>query len=173
MESSFLIVAGLSLLGLTVRTGYELLKKAGKVDPHNRAVFATVFVAMGVMLASWPVMGPRDPWRIALPAFARWIGLGGAGAGLALAIGGLVQLRGVENIDHLVTTGLYARLRHPIYLGFILWIFGWTAANGAILSLAVGLAAIANILYWRHLEERALESSYGTAYRLYRQATWF
>ena len=36
-----------------------------------------------------------------------------------------------------------------------------------------GLAGIANILYWRHLEEGALESLFGEAYRVYRRATWF
>jgi protein-S-isoprenylcysteine O-methyltransferase Ste14 len=79
----------------------------------------------------------------------------------------------VENIDHLVTTGLFSRIRHPMYAGFILWIVGWVVRDGAVVSLAVGLVGIGNILYWRRLEERALESGYGEVYRTYRQQTWF
>ena len=103
----------------------------------------------------------------------RWIGFGAAAAGAALAVGGLLQLRGLENIDHLVTTGLYSRLRHPMYAGFVLWIGGWVMAHGAVVSACVGLAAIGNVLYWKHLEEDALESLFGEDYRAYRRATWF
>jgi len=173
MDGTYLLVAGLCLIGLAIRSSYELLKKAGKVDTKNTAVFAVVFVAMGLMLASWPVMCPLDPWRIAFPGVVRWLGLGVVTAALALAVGALVQLRGLENIDHLVTTGLFSRIRHPMYTGFVLWIVGWVVRHGAVASLALGLVCIGNILYWRRLEEDALESQYGEDYRRYRSGTWF
>jgi protein-S-isoprenylcysteine O-methyltransferase Ste14 len=173
MNTIYLLVAGLCLCCLAIRTGYELLKKAGRVDARNRAIFIVVFVAMCVMLMSWPAMCPRDPWRIAVPGIVRWLGLGMATTALVLALGGLVQLRGVENIDHLVTTALFSRIRHPMYAGFILWIVGWVVRDGAVVSLAVGLVCIGNILYWRRLEESALETRYGEDYRTYRQRTWF
>jgi len=75
-------------------------------------------------------------------------------------------------IDHLVTTGLFAAVRHPMYLGFTLWIVGWALFQGAVVGLAVGLVGIANILLWRHLEERHLEAHYGEAYRACRSRTW-
>jgi protein-S-isoprenylcysteine O-methyltransferase Ste14 len=173
MDSTYLVVAGLCVAGVMIRTGYERLKLAGNVETKNRAIFAVVFVAMCVMLASWPAMCPLDPRRVPLPAIVRWIGVGAVTTGVALAIGGLVQLRGLENIDHLVTTGLYSRLGHPMYAGFLLWIAGWIVAYGAVVSLAVGVACIGNVLYWRRLEERALESSYGDVYWKYRRGTWF
>ena len=173
MVTTYLIVVGLCLIGLMIRTSYELLKKAGRPGTKNNVIFALVFVAMCVMLASWPVMCPLDPWRIACPGTVEWIGLAVVTAALALMIGGLAQLRGLENIDHLVTTGLFSRLRHPMYAGFVLWIVGWVVCYGAVASLAVGLVCIGNILYWRRLEEGALESRYGEAYRVYRQGTWF
>ncbi len=88
-------------------------------------------------------------------------------------VGALAQLRGVENVDHLVTTGLFSRLRHPMYTGFILWILGWATFHGAAPSLLPGLLGIANVLYWRHLEELKLESTYGDAHRTYLRSTWF
>jgi protein-S-isoprenylcysteine O-methyltransferase Ste14 len=167
------VATALCLLALTVRTGYEVGKRRGRVDLHHRGLFVVVFVAMVTMLLAWPMMCPHDPWRIAVPALVRWLGRGLVGVALALAVGGMVQLRGVEDIDHLVTTGLYARLRHPMYAGFILWIVGWATTYGALVSLGVGALGIANILYWRHLEEDALEARYGETYRGYRLATWF
>jgi len=169
---TYLLFAGLCLIGLTIRTGYEWLKKAGRVDTNNKAIFAMVFMAMCFMLASWPTMCPRDPWRIAFPGILHTIGIVTVIAGLALAIGGLIQLRGLENIDHLVTTGLYSRIRHPMYMGFILWIVGWVVCYGAIVSLVVGLVCIANILYWGHLEERALEVQFGQDYRDFSRKTY-
>ena len=43
-----------------------------------------------------------------------------------------------------------------MYTGFVLWILGWSTYHGAIVSLAIGLVGIANILYWRRLEEARL-----------------
>lgn len=173
MHTIYLPIAGLCLICLGVRTSYELLKKNGRVDTENKAVFTVVFVAMCLMLGSWPAMGPNDPVRLVVPAFVRLSGFGLVAAGLMLAVGGLVQLRGLENIDHLVTSGLYSRLRHPMYSGFVLWIVGWSLAFGGVVTLAVGTLCIANILYWRSLEEVAMQARFGEAYRAYRKGTWF
>jgi protein-S-isoprenylcysteine O-methyltransferase Ste14 len=171
-RTTFFVVAGLCLVGLAIRTGYEMLRQAGRVDTMSKPVFGVVFAAMVTMLLSWPAMCRLDPWPVAVPGAARWVGLALVAVALLLAVGGLVQLRGLEGIDHLVTTGLYARVRHPMYAGFILWIVGWVLHSGAGATLALAPIGVANILYWRWLEERALESRYGDTYRHYRQATW-
>jgi len=84
-----------------------------------------VFAAMCLMLLSWHFLGPLDPLLLSLPGIVRRVGLAGWVVGLDLAVGGVIQLRGLENIDHLVTSGLFSRLRHPMYTGFVLWILGW------------------------------------------------
>jgi protein-S-isoprenylcysteine O-methyltransferase Ste14 len=173
MDNGFYIFLALFLVSLIVRTGYELLKEVGKVKPENNLVFAFVFASMCVLWFSWFGLCPLDPFRINVPDLVRWGGLVLFVAGLILAFGALFQLRGVENIDHLVTSGLFARLRHPMYTGFVLWILGWSIYHGAIASLAVGLMGIANILYWRRLEDARLLARYGEAYQRYRLATWF
>ncbi len=173
MDSMYPVAAVTCVIALGVRTTYEALKRAGRVRTENPAIFAAVFVAMVAMLGSWPVVCPLDPWRVATPVVLEWLATGLLVAAFGLALGGLAQLRGLEGIDHLVTTGLFARLRHPMYTGFILWMVGWVARSGAPASSVIGLAAIANILFWRHLEEEALESRYGSEYRLYRGRTWF
>jgi protein-S-isoprenylcysteine O-methyltransferase Ste14 len=173
MKKVFLIALGLYLVGLIIRTGYEILKKAGKVNPKSKILFIIVVLGMCLFWVDWFIMCPQDPLHIVLPSFLRWIGLGLFVIGWGLASGALIQLRGVENIDHLETTGLFSKLRHPMYLGFILWIFGWAIYHGAPVSLIAGFAGIGNILYWRHLEEEHLRKAYGEQYIDYRKQTWF
>jgi hypothetical protein len=76
MNSAYLVVAGVCLVCLVVRTGYELLKERKQVNTRNKAIFAAVFVAMCLMLSSWPGMALADPSRAALSGLgtARSIG---------------------------------------------------------------------------------------------------
>ena len=172
MNSDYAFFLVLYLAGLIIRAGYELLKKAGRVNPEGRILFGVVLVAMLTLWVSWFGMCPLDPWRITMPDPFRYTGLAVLLAGWSLAIGALIQLRGVENIDHLVTTGLFSKLRHPMYTGFIFWILGWATYHGAVVSLFFGLLGIGNILFWRRVEEEKLESRYGTDYREYRKRSW-
>jgi protein-S-isoprenylcysteine O-methyltransferase Ste14 len=158
---------------LPVRTSYELLQKAGRLDPGSRALFVTILLDMILLWGSLFTLCSADPARLVLSALIRRTGPAALVVGLVLAVGALIQLRGVENIDHLVTTGLFGVVRHPMSLGFILWILGWAVFQGSVVGLALGLVGIANILLWRHLEERHLETRYGDAYRTYWAVTWF
>jgi protein-S-isoprenylcysteine O-methyltransferase Ste14 len=173
MKTGYLVFLGLYFLGLMIRAIYEQLKKAGRVNPKNMAIFAIVSFAMCLMWASWFNMCPLDPLQFSLPRIVRWFGFGAFLVGLGFSIGAVIQLRGLENINHLVTKGLFSKIRHPMYVGFILWIFGWAIYHGAAISLFVGFVAIVNILYWRTQEERELESNYGEVYLEYRKRTWF
>jgi protein-S-isoprenylcysteine O-methyltransferase Ste14 len=73
----------------------------------------------------------------------------------------------------LVTRGLYARLRHPIYL------FGSGAYFGALLALQVwpivaGWLALLPLEVLRaRRESRLLAATFGDAYAEYRRKTWF
>ncbi len=173
MISDFTIFLTVFLVCLATRMTYEFFKKAGRVDLKNKFLFGVIFTAMCLLWISWFSMCPLDPGRIDLPAVAHWAGLAITLTGLGLAVGALIQLKGLEDIDHLVTTGLFSKLRHPMYTGFICWIVGWSVYHGATISFAVGIAGIACILYWRHLEEVALASYYGDRYTEYRRTTWF
>lgn len=173
MNAAYLACVGFYVAGLLIRDGYEVLKKTGRIDTTDTRVFAFVFTSMCVMWVSWFAMGLLDPTNLAVSDVLLWVGLGAVVLGSVLAVGGVWQLRGVENIDHLVTSGLFARIRHPMYVGFLLWILGWGLYQGAAASLAIGTLGIASILWWRHLEERELESHYGEVYAEYQTSTWF
>ena len=173
MESSYLTLVLVFIVSLFIRTGYELLKEARKINPESKLIFAIILAVMCALWASWFDLCPSDPFQVSLPEAVRWGGFVLFGVGMILAVGALAQLRGLENIDHLVTTGLFSRIRHPMYSGFVLWILGWSIYHGAIVSFAFGLVAISNILYWQHLEELRLLAQYGDTYNRYRLTTWF
>lgn len=173
MNAVYMVLVVLCLIGLVIRSGYELLKNAGRVDTKTKIVFAVVFVGMCLMLMSWPFLGLLAPSQRISPIAIRWIGLFVSAAGICLAVGGLFQLKGLENIDHLVTSGLYTKLRHPMYTGFILWIVGWVIYNVTLVNSILGLLCILNILYWRMLEEKKLEAQFGDEYRRYERRTYF
>jgi protein-S-isoprenylcysteine O-methyltransferase Ste14 len=173
MKTDYTVLLSIFAVCLTIRTSYELLKKTSKIKSENKIFFIIVLIAMILLWASWFGMCAIDPYSMDLPDTIRTIGLILLLAGLALAFTALFQLRGVENIDHLVTTGLFSLIRHPMYTGFILWIVGWSVYHGAAISLVAGIVGIANIVFWGRLEEQRLRSLYGERYLQYRGQTLF
>lgn len=173
MKTAYLVFASFYLLGLIIRAVYEQLKKNDHIDPKNKITFTIVFFAMCLLWASWFNMCPLDPIQLIIPKVVKWTGFCAFLLGLCLAIGAFIQLRGLENISNLVTKGLFSKIRHPMYAGFILWILGWAIYYGAVASLFLGIVGIVNILYWKRSEERELESAYGEKYIGYKNRTWF
>lgn len=73
----------------------------------------------------------------------------------------------------LVTTGIYAKIRHPVYvfgglawLGALLALLGWPA-------LSIGLIVAVVEFVRARREERVLATTFGPAYAAYRSKTWF
>lgn len=173
MNIKYFVLLVIFLICLHLRTAYELLKRRGGLNPQNKIIFAVVFAAMTLMWISWFAMCPIDPLHLVLPQPVRILGFGIQVAGVVLAVVAVVQLRGLENIKRLVTTGVYSKLRHPMYVGFISWIIGWSLYHDAVASFVAGLAGVANILFWQRLEDEKLEEVFGREYLDYRRAAWF
>jgi protein-S-isoprenylcysteine O-methyltransferase Ste14 len=73
----------------------------------------------------------------------------------------------------LVTHGLYARFRHPLYLFVDLTVVGLSLALAQPLLLVIVLVAALIQIYRSRKEDRLLEEKFGEAYREYKKRTWF
>lgn len=130
----------------------------------------------------------------ALPAWLVYSGRGLAAASDAAGVSGLLLLgagsavllwcvvafhrRGRGTLapwsppQRLVTSGLYAYSRNPMYLGVLLVLAGWTLFARSPLLAAYGLVvALAFHLRVVFAEEPALERAFGDEWRSYRACT--
>ncbi len=83
---------------------------------------------------------------------------------------GIAELNPGHESSSVVRTGVYARLRHPRYLLYMLMTLSMAFLTGAV---AIFLLAILNILMYQilaPLEERKLLDQYGPQYRDYQRA---
>ena len=120
-------------------------------------------------------LADRLGWMpLGFPDAARWIGVGLVAFGLAIRITAMARLgsrfapEAVVQREHaLETSGLYALVRHPGYLG------AWLAALGSVLAFSSAVAmpllvAFAWLLSQRARKEDALlERHFGGPYRAY------
>jgi protein-S-isoprenylcysteine O-methyltransferase Ste14 len=91
-------------------------------------------------------------------------------AGVAAA--GTVTRRRSRTVQRLVTYGIFAWVRNPLYVGnFLIWM-GFTIISGVLwfLPLAIVIFAIEYSLIVRY-EEGVLESIFGAEYLAYKQTT--
>jgi len=73
---------------------------------------------------------------------------------------------------HLVTRGLYSRLRHPIYVFGCLAYFGGLVALQVWPILVAWLALTPIEVVRARREDRVLADAFGPAYAAYRRKTW-
>jgi protein-S-isoprenylcysteine O-methyltransferase Ste14 len=157
------------VLCLALRCRYEVLTRRGVENPGERLVI----VAMFVLWPTWFAMTVLDPSSLGVPTQWRWIGLALTVVGAGMVVVAFGHLRALIHPEALVTTGLFTKIRHPVYLAFMLWLVAWPVYQDAAVSLAFGALGIAATLYWRHTEQLNLLEQYGDDYREYMKRTWF
>jgi protein-S-isoprenylcysteine O-methyltransferase Ste14 len=105
------------------------------------------------------------------------IGVGIAIAGFALSMLARVQLGRSFSIRaqarKLVTTGLYSKFRHPIYLFRGIAFLGLFIAWGKRIPLLCFLLLYPLQILRARKEGKILEQAFGEEYRRYKAGTWF
>jgi protein-S-isoprenylcysteine O-methyltransferase Ste14 len=84
-------------------------------------------------------------------------------------LSGEAELRPEAHTQELVTTGLHARMRHPIYVAHLLNLAGWSIGSGLTISfilLMVSVFLTFPLMAW--IEENELEKRFGQSYRDYK-----
>jgi protein-S-isoprenylcysteine O-methyltransferase Ste14 len=115
---------------------------------------------------------------IPIPGIIRWAGffLGLAGLGvwiwaqIALGKEWSPQLQ-LRKGHRLITTGLYARMRHPLYSGMILWAGGLALVSASWIFIALTGLVSAALLMRIPREEQMMIGEFGEEYREYRDRT--
>ena len=156
----------------TVRTIYEVLKHKKKLTP-NKLTFVIIFINMTLLWVSWIALCIMDSFKILLPGILHDFGLLLCITGLTTFVTALFTIKTLETYDgDLITNGIYSKIRHPMYTGFILWSIGFPIYFGAVYASILSLVFIANILFWRYLEEIELEKRF-PGYKEYKVKTLF
>jgi protein-S-isoprenylcysteine O-methyltransferase Ste14 len=95
-------------------------------------------------------------------------------AGIALARYQLGRSFAIKaEAHHLVTHGVYSKIRNPIYLFGTVLIAGFVLLIHRPLLWLIVPAVIIMQTRRAHREARVLEAAFGDAYREYRRKTWF
>jgi len=84
-------------------------------------------------------------------------------------VSGLAELEPDRHRQQLITTGIRARVRHPIYLGHLCEIAGWCIGTGLVTLYALAAFAVITGAVMIRMEDRELEARFGEAFRGYRQ----
>jgi protein-S-isoprenylcysteine O-methyltransferase Ste14 len=143
--------------------------KLGLLERPPLIAFAAI--AVGLLLDRYVPLG----WVVRLPEGLRFaLTLILALAAAAFAISAVIAFRradvsvGPGKPPRLVTGGVFAHTRHPMYLGIILGLFALAFSFGSDWMLATAVAATL-MLHFRFAlpEERLLEAELGDEYRRY------
>lgn len=132
------------------------------------------FVMWAIILAGivplWLLLSDREvipyaPWRFVFLALAGvyWVYffMGAVRVNRQLA-------RGAGAIEHIVSTGVYGRVRHPVYSANIVLAWGFVSCVPSHRGLAAVAWMTVVLVAWMRLEERALGARFGAEYRDYR-----
>jgi protein-S-isoprenylcysteine O-methyltransferase Ste14 len=167
-----LTVVTFALAGAALFTGGNL-SPGEREDRGNRWVLAA-FGLIGLLAAYLPAYTDRKGiWTIDGDA-VRWLGVVLFAAGGALRIwpvfvlgrrfSGLVA---IQPGHELVTTGVYAVIRNPSYLGLLVNALGWALAFRSGVGVLLTALLLPPLVARIRAEERLLRSQFGDAYEAY------
>jgi len=113
------------------------------------------------------------PWSLVpaslLLAIGLWLYAEAGQTFKASQLGGLPEVISGHVDERLVTGGIRARIRHPIYLAHLCEMLAWSLGTG--LTVCYGLTGFAVASGWImiSMEERELEGRFGAEYVAYKQ----
>jgi protein-S-isoprenylcysteine O-methyltransferase Ste14 len=134
----------------------------------------TMWIGFAAITAPWRMVAfYATPWSW-LPALALFT-LGifiyfRAGAPFSLAqFGGLPEILPNHRDDRLITTGIRARVRHPIYLAHLCEMFAWSVCTGLLVCWLLTAFALITGAVMIRMEDAELQRRFGEEFAAYRR----
>lgn len=142
-------------------------------------------ILLPIWIGMWAAMAAiTAPWRSFLLYKNNWTWIPAAFlfcAGLMLyklshhhftlaQLGGLSEILPGDREQRLATTGIRARVRHPVYLGHLCEMLAWSFGTGLAVCWALLAFAVITGATMIHMEDKELEIRFGEQYRTYRLA---
>jgi protein-S-isoprenylcysteine O-methyltransferase Ste14 len=87
----------------------------------------------------------------------------------SIQVSGVPEVMAGHPAQKLVTTGIRARVRHPLYLGHLCELLGWSLGTGLAVAFALTAFGMLSGIIMVRLEEKELEARFGESYRAYRR----
>jgi len=84
-------------------------------------------------------------------------------------LGGLPELIPGHVEQRLATSGIRARVRHPVYLGHLCEMLAWSLGTGLVVCYGLTTFAVITGAIMIRLEDNELEQRFGDAFREYRR----
>ena len=138
-------------------------------------VWTSTWIVMGLATYAWRQVSLYHTVRSWLPA----VGLFLLGIWLYQKAGvnfskhqlyGISELK-IQNAEQrLVTTGIRARVRHPVYLGHLCEMLAWSIGTGLAVCFALTAFAVITGAVMIRAEDAELEQRFGDSYRAYRKS---
>ena len=125
-----------------------------------------------------PYMDARNLWILPGGESLRWAGVLLFAVGLLWRLGPMVALGrrfssvvALQKEHRLHTSGFYAAVRHPSYLGIVLMDLGYAALYRSVIALAILPLVLLMFHFRMDVEESFLVRRFGEAYRAYVRRT--
>jgi len=192
-ESAFRLAFVILLAALFAMRFYFMIKvrrSGGRIMPDESAIkreggrgffifrvvaFVALMAFLGMYIAG---MAWIDVFMFMLPDWLRWIGFALGTLSVAFMTWTQVTLDTqwsaqlqLRDDHHLITTGPYARMRHPLYTSM----FGWGAALSLLTAnwifVAVSVLSIVGLIVRIPKEEQMMIETFGEEYKAYMQRT--
>ena len=114
------------------------------IDSNAARITGAILVAIGLVIFIWAFISFGNSWRVGVDS---------------------------QTPGSLVTSGIFAHSRNPIYIFLDFWFIGIFLINGRLIFLIFALVAFAALHYQMLREEKFLSQRHGQVYEDYRART--
>jgi len=168
----------LIVLGATLCLLSYILRLAAHVFSYTRGSgvinFRLLLILTFLGYFGWGYWSGADPVKMNIPSSVSIpVGVTLAAVGLGLFLYSELKKHGVGDADKLTTTGIYSKIRHPMYIGLVLLHIGFPFIAKSFIACLSTILWAGIISVWTHFEEKNLERCFGQRYIEYKKQTWF